>query len=201
MKRRVLIIGLILLGGLVIFINGMSREVDRIVEKRVSERLGSQANQNRLSTMILTSSAFEESAKIPPKFTCDGDPPAGGINPELLIHNVPDAAKSLALIVDDPDAPRGTFVHWVVYNIDPNTSVIKEESVPPGSNEGANGSGKYGYVGPCPPDKKPHRYFFKLYALDIVLPAFDVKVTKEFLEGRMDGHVLDTAELIGIYER
>lgn len=195
MKRHILIIGLILIGGLVIFVNGMSREVDRLVEERVSMRLGSQTNQNTQSAMILTSSAFEHNTKIPKKFTCDGDPPAGGINPELLVHNIPDAAKSLALIVYDPDAPGGVFTHWLLYDIDPKTEIIKEESTPPSAVVEMN------YIGPCPPDGKPHRYFFKLYALDVVLPAFDMKVTKEILEGLMDGHILETAELIGIYER
>ena len=148
------------------------------------------------SPMLLTSSAFNHNEKIPSKFTCDG----GNINPELLIQNVPEEAKSLALIMDDPDAPRGIFTHWLAWNINPRTTVIKQESKPPGSTEGLNDRGIGGYTGPCPPDKKPHRYFFKLYALDTALELGE-QATKAELEAAIADHAVDKTELVGIYER
>ena len=118
--------------------------------------------------MLLTSPSFEDGGMIPKKFTCDG----GNINPELIIQNVPAGARSLALIMHDPDAPYpaaprpGGFTHWVVWNIPPETTVIKQESAPPGAREGMNGAGS-GYAGPCPPPPSAaHRYQFHLYALD-----------------------------------
>lgn len=156
--------------------------------------------------MLITSPSFNNREKIPSKFTCDG----GNINPELLIQNVPESAKSLALIMDDPDAVSGNFLHWMVWNIDPQTERIKQESKPPGvppstglaigAIEGVNGAGKIGYIGPCPPDKKPHRYFFKLYALDATL-GLGEETRKAELEAAIEGHVVDKAELVGIYER
>ena len=157
--------------------------------------------------MIISSPSFNNNTKIPPKFTCDG----GNINPELQIQNVPPEAKSLALIMDDPDAVGGkTFTHWLVWNIDPKTENIKQESVPtgvkenlsfPSAEEGWNDTDKVGYLGPCPPDKKPHRYFFKLYALDFVIGPTEALPKKEGLEEMMKNHIVEKAELIGIYER
>ena len=149
--------------------------------------------------MLLTSPSFENNTHIPSKFTCDG----GGINPELQIQNVPAEAKSLALIIDDPDATRGvTFTHWLVWNINPRTTIIKEESIPPDSTEGVNDFGKVGYGGPCPPASagKPHRYFFKLYALD---SALDLKIgsTKIKLEDEIKKHLVEKTELVGLYQR
>jgi hypothetical protein len=148
--------------------------------------------------MIITSPAFSDGEFIPQKFTCDG----GGINPELQIHNVPDGAKSLALIVHDPDAPiEGGFTHWVVWNIDPQTVIIKEESIPPGATEGANGSGNLGYAAPRPPlGHGVHHYHFKLYALDGVLDIPEGAAEKELLSS-MHGHQLEESELVGLYER
>jgi Raf kinase inhibitor-like YbhB/YbcL family protein len=146
--------------------------------------------------MLLTSSAFNDGANIPKKFTCDG----GNINPELLIQNVPEGAESLALIMHDPDAPRaGGFTHWVVWNIAPTTALIKEESVPPGSMEGNNGAGKQGYMGPCPPSGA-HHYEFHLYALDakLDLPEGSDKVP---LEKGIKGHLIEEATLVGLYRR
>ncbi|HEY4486839.1 MAG TPA: YbhB/YbcL family Raf kinase inhibitor-like protein [Candidatus Paceibacterota bacterium] len=145
--------------------------------------------------MRIESTTFKHSESVPKKFTCDGE----NINPELSIGDVPEGTKSLALIVDDPDAPVGLWVHWVVWNISPETKTIKEHSVPKGAMEGATSAGKPGYRGPCPPDGE-HRYFFKLYALDteINLPP---DADKDALEEEMVGHVLDKAELIGLYSR
>jgi len=148
--------------------------------------------------MILTSSAFKNNESIPRKHTCDG----GDINPELLIQYVPEGTESLALIVDDPDAPNGTFVHWLVFNVASKTTSVKEESVPAGSIEGMTSFGKIGYGGPCPPQGKPHRYFFKLYALDVPrLPEFGTLPNKATLEAAMKGHIIESAELIGLYKR
>lgn len=145
--------------------------------------------------MILTSPSFKNNGMIPLKFTCEG----GNMNPELQIQNVPEGAKGLALIMHDPDAPMpGGFTHWVVWNIAPTTSVIKEESVPPGSAEGMN-SRNAGYTGPCPPSGM-HHYEFHLYALDA---KFDLlpSTRKAELETAMQGHVIEQTLLTGLYKK
>ncbi|NIS37828.1 YbhB/YbcL family Raf kinase inhibitor-like protein [Candidatus Saccharibacteria bacterium] len=142
--------------------------------------------------MRLTSPEFKHVEAIPQKFTCDGE----DINPILLIADIPDKAKSLALVVDDPDAPAGTWVHWVVFNI-PITERIEEDSVP--GTQGINNFNKVNYGGPCPPSGT-HRYFFHIYALDDELDLQE-GVTKQELEAAMQGHMLDKAELIGLYSR
>jgi hypothetical protein len=149
----------------------------------------------KMKGLQLVSSAFKHNEYIPKKFTCDGE----DINPPLLIDNIPSGAKSLALIVDDPDAPIGTWVHWVVWNIDPNTREIKENSVPKGTQQGMNDFRKHGYGGPCPPSGT-HRYFFKLYALDNMLDL-GANAKKSDLEKVMKGHILEKTEIIGLYKR
>ncbi len=145
--------------------------------------------------MLIASPSFNNNDSIPKKFTCDG----GNINPELHIQNVPEDAKSLALIMHDPDAPMpGSFTHWVVWNIAPATTVIKQENIPPGASEGWN-SRAAGYTGPCPPSGT-HRYFFKLYALDATL-SLPSSTTKSGLESAMSGHIISQTELIGLYNR
>lgn len=148
--------------------------------------------------MLLTSPSFENEGVIPSKFSCEG----GNINPELQIQNVPGEAASLALIVHDPDVPQsGGFAHWVVWNIDPARPYIKEESVPPGAMEGLNDSGEVGYMGPCPPrGHGAHHYHFQLYALDDVL-ELPATATAADLEKEIKKHLLDKADLIGLYER
>jgi len=148
-----------------------------------------------MDQMLLESQAFPHNGMIPPEHTCDG----ADVNPPLTIRNVPPKSKSLALIVDDPDAPRGTWVHWVVWNIGADTAEIPANSVPPGSLQGTNDFGKQGYGGPCPPSGT-HRYFFKMYALDTSL-ALTAGATKAQLEEAMKGHILGKAELIGLYRR
>jgi Raf kinase inhibitor-like YbhB/YbcL family protein len=143
-------------------------------------------------SMKITSPAFSENGMIPAKFTCDG----GDINPVLVIENIPVSSKSLALIVDDPDAPMGTWVHWVVYNI-PVVSRIDENSVP--GILGDNDFGRKQYGGPCPPGGT-HRYFFKIYALDAVM-SVSGKVTKRALEDAMQGHIIEKAQTVGLYKR
>ena len=143
--------------------------------------------------MILASPTFHHEQPIPLKFTCDGP----DVSPELHISDVPKDARSLALVMDDPDAPRGMFVHWVVWNIRPSTTTIGEGAVP--GKQGRTDFGRVGYGGPCPPYGK-HRYFFKLYALDTTLPLQEGS-TKKDLETAMQGHIIARAELMGTYYR
>jgi Raf kinase inhibitor-like YbhB/YbcL family protein len=157
------------------------------------------------TTMItLTSSAFQPNGAIPAKYTCEG----GDTSPPLAWSGVPQGAKSLALIVDDPDAPdpkapKMTYVHWVLYDIPPGTTELREGAskggLPAGTREGKNDWKRTGYGGPCPP-KGRHRYFHKLYALDTVLPDLGA-ATKAKLEAAMEGHILAKGELIGTYQR
>ena len=144
--------------------------------------------------MKLTSPDFEEGGMIPRGMTCDG----GDVSPELNITGVPEGAKSLALIMDDPDAPRGTFVHWLVWNMPSGTDRMERGKEPPGA-QGANDFGGKGYRGPCPPSGT-HRYFFKLYALDEE-PGLKEGSRKEAFEGAIEGHVIEKAELMGRYKR
>jgi Raf kinase inhibitor-like YbhB/YbcL family protein len=148
-----------------------------------------------MSTLKLSSQAFSHSGYIPAKYTCDGP----DVNPPLTIENTPPETKSLALIVEDPDAPAGTWVHWVVWNISADTRVIKEHSLPSGAQEGMNDFRKRGYGGPCPPSGT-HRYFFKLYALNTTL-SLSVNATKTALESALQGRVLSKTELMGLYKR
>ena len=153
--------------------------------------------------MLLTSPAFSHNQIIPKKYTCDAD----DVSPPLEIGAVPIGAKSLVLIVDDPDAPGGDWVHWTVWNIDPKTARIEENSVPAGASEGATDFGRTGWGGPCPPfnpDRSvgagAHRYFFKLFALDTTL-NLDPNTRKVELEKALEGHILAQAELVGLYQR
>jgi len=143
----------------------------------------------------LTSPVFENNSPLPPRYTCDGE----NINPPLTIKNVPRGAKSLALIFDDQDAPRGSYVHWIVWNIDPETKDIKENSAPENAVEGTNDFKKRNYGGPCPPTRA-HRYVFKLYALDIRL-NLESRSTKAVLEKAMKGHILAQAQLLTSYKK
>ncbi|MBI2027657.1 MAG: YbhB/YbcL family Raf kinase inhibitor-like protein [Deltaproteobacteria bacterium] len=145
--------------------------------------------------MKIESSAFEHNQKIPSKYTCDGH----DLNPPLKFLDVPQEAKSLVLIMDDPDAPVGTWDHWLIWNIDPKVSDILENAVPQGAVEGTQSWDHTGYGGPCPPSGT-HRYFFKLYALDTKLDLSKSSRKKD-VESAMKGHVLSSAELIGLYSR
>lgn len=142
--------------------------------------------------MKISSPAFAHNTLIPAKFTCTGL----GVNPAIIIEGIPANAKTLAFIMDDPDAPMGTFVHWVVYNILPG-KLIEENSVP--GPEGINTTGSTSYVPPCPPSGT-HRYFFKVYALDKEL-SFDVPPEKQDLEAAMQGHIIASAEMIGLFKK
>jgi Raf kinase inhibitor-like YbhB/YbcL family protein len=149
----------------------------------------------------LSSTAFKEGEAIPVTYTCDGE----NISPPLSWAGVPQSAKSLALIVDDPDAPAGTWVHWVVFNISPTLGSLSEGASSSGSQDsfgtpGVSSFRKSGYGGPCPPKGKPHRYFFKLYALDIRL-GLKFGASKTDIEKAMQGHILAQGQLMGTYGR
>lgn len=153
-------------------------------------------------SLAITSPAFAHNASIPRRFTCDGD----DLPPELTWEGIPAGCDSLALIMDDPDAPdpaapKMTFVHWVLYNIPAASRGLPEggRPLPAGTAEGVNNWDRTGYGGPCPPIGR-HRYFFKLYALDAVLSGLD-RPTKAELGAAMQGHMLAQAELIGTYQR
>ena len=148
-----------------------------------------------METLNLSSVAFKHNGLIPSKYTCDG----ADINPPLMMENVPQTAKSLALIVDDPDAPAGTWVHWVLWNISPSTKDIRENTIPQGAEQGMTDFRKRSYGGPCPPSGT-HRYFFKLYALDTTL-SLGPETTKASLEKAIKGHIVAQSELIGLYKR
>lgn len=142
--------------------------------------------------MTISSPDFENLSAIPARFTCEGE----NINPAIRIEGVPEAAASLALVMEDPDAPSGTFLHWAAYDILPDTKDILTGMEPPGVGL-LNGASKPGYTGPCPPSGT-HRYFFRLYALDKMLT--DSKISnREDLENAMEGHIMETAELMGTY--
>ena len=152
----------------------------------------------------VTSTAFAEGSDIPARFTCDD----ADVSPPLQWTGVPQETKSLALIVDDPDAPdpkapQMTWVHWVLYNLPPTAGElpegVKAKALPPGTREGQNDWKRPGYGGPCPPIGR-HRYFHKLYALDVLLPDLETP-TKAELEKAMEGHVLARTELVGTYQK
>jgi Raf kinase inhibitor-like YbhB/YbcL family protein len=159
------------------------------------------AEKTEKERMQLTSSAFTEGGPIPAKHTCDDK----NVSPPLKWSGVPTGTKSLALIADDPDAPSGMWVHWVLYDL-PATATELAEDVPKsqyvaaGAKQGLNDFRHLGYGGPCPPPGKAHRYYFKLYALDTVL---DLKpgATKKDVERAMEKHVLAQAQLMGTYKR
>jgi Raf kinase inhibitor-like YbhB/YbcL family protein len=146
-----------------------------------------------MQELIVKSSAFKPNKPIPRKYSCDGN----DVNPPLTIEGTPKEAKTLALIVDDPDAPSGTFDHWIVWNIPASTSKIGENTVP--GKEGMNSAKQPSYMGPCPPGGT-HRYFFKVYALDIELDL-GINSKKKDVEKAMQGHILAKGDLVGLYSR
>ena len=152
--------------------------------------------------LAIHSPAFEPGGAIPTRYTCEGD----DTSPELRFSGAPAGAKSLALVVQDPDAPdprapKMTYVHWVLYDLPPDCRSLPEgaRALPPGAREGTNDWKRTGYGGPCPPIGR-HRYFFRLFALDAALGDLG-KPTRARLEQAMQGHVLETAELMGTYEK
>lgn len=149
----------------------------------------------RTNGLSLTSPDFTTKGYIPSLYTCDGK----NINPELIINDIPVKTKSLVLMVEDPDAPTGLWIHWLMWNIKPDVRVIKENSVPSGAIQGMNDFKKYGYGGPCPP-WGTHRYVFKLFALDTVL-KINAEASKSDIENAMNGHIIAKTELIGLYRK
>ncbi len=156
------------------------------------------------SIMKITSPKFENNQNIPPLYTCDGQ----GVNPPLEFSNVLKEAKSLALILHDPDAPlAGGWTHWILWDINPGVASIAENSVPAKATQGKTSSGQNNYGGPCPPTSKQgdlsgiHHYQFKLFALDIALKDLPSYSEKGDLEAAMNGHILEQAVLVGLYSR
>lgn len=149
----------------------------------------------------ISSTAFAPGEAIPKQFTCDGP----DVSPQLTWSNAPAGTQSFALIMDDPDAPTGTWVHWVLYDLPPGThelpeDLAKQEELPNHARQGITDFRKVGYGGPCPPAGKPHRYFFKLYALDRKL-NLKAGASKAEVERTMQGHILGQAELMGRFGR
>jgi len=175
------ILGILIVGGIFFF------------QKDQKEILPSYIN------MKIEATAFLHNESIPSKHTCDGE----GVSPELVFSSVPEDAQSLVLIMEDPDVPKairddGMWDHWLMWNMPADTERIGEGETAPGT-VGKNTGGNFEYGGPCPPDRE-HRYFFKLYALDSDL-SLDPQATKAALIDAMEGHILDSAELIGLYNR
>jgi Raf kinase inhibitor-like YbhB/YbcL family protein len=153
------------------------------------------------AVLAITSGAFTQGSAIPTRHTCDGT----DLSPALAWGQPPEATKSLALICDDPDAPAGTWVHWVLFNLPAGTrslpeAVPSDRELAQGARQGLNDFGKIGYGGPCPPKGPAHRYYFKLYALDATLPL-PAGATKSQVEKAMQGHILAQGELMGRYGR
>ena len=148
----------------------------------------------------ITATAFRDGSSIPKRFTCDGP----DVSPALSWGDPPAGTRSLAIIADDPDAPAGTWVHWVLYDLPAETrklpeGVAKDRELPNGALQGRNDFGKIGYNGPCPPRGSEHRYFFKLYALDS-RTGLKAGATKSELERTMKGHILSQAQLVGKFQ-
>jgi len=161
-------------------------DLDQLIEEQTINNFSNAKN------MFNISSVFPDGGQIPDKYGCRGE----DINPPLKFSGVPKGTRSLALIIDDPDAPSGDWVHWLVFNIDPQTAEISENSVPAGATIGLNSSNRTAYDSLCPP-RGTHHYHFKLYALDTTLMSASAQ--KSDLLAVMDGHILAQAELIGTY--
>ena len=178
---------------LILLVTGLFFLHERTAENEIAE----EANLTVTTPgMHITSSAFANNANMPAKYSCEGE----GVNPPLSFSQIPEGTVSLALVLHDPDAPReGGFTHWVIFNMAPTTTEIKENSNPASGIQGANGTGESGYRAVCPPTGV-HHYSFKLYALDAVMDL-DSSATKEALESAMEGHILEQAELAGLYQK
>lgn len=180
------IVGVIVILAVVYFVLDLSKPKNQVTTSQIY----------KTTSMKITSTAFNESEPIPQKYACDGE----SVNPPLEISDVPAGAKSLALIMHDPDAPiSGGFTHWVMFNIPANVVSIAENSEPAGAEIGKNGAGKNSYTGPCPPSGT-HRYYFYLYALNGKL-NLGPDTDKTALEKAMEGKILAQAELMGTYAK
>lgn len=173
----------------------MKRSVLFAATALLAAATGSAGEKEAMDAMTLSSPAFAEGGTIPAKYTCDG----ADVRPPLRIAGVPRNARSLAVVVEDPDAPGGTFVHWVAWNIDPRTATLPEKAVPAGAVTGRNDFGTTGYRGPCPPSGT-HRYFFRLFALDTAL-SLPAGADRTRLNAAMKGHIVARAECMGRYGR
>ena len=186
-------------------ISGCVAEEERIAPapSPTSTTTAIENNTKEVTTMqniSISAEAFQSGGAIPEEYTCDGS----DVSPALSWRGIPANAKSIALIMDDPDAPMGTFVHWVLFNIPPGTAklprgVPKNRTLNDGSSQGITDFGRTGYGGPCPPGGT-HRYYFRLYALDTMLDLQPGSSRKQ-LENAMKGHILAQGELMGKYER
>ncbi len=188
-----------------LLLNSCANQQNKTVQQEYAIKIAVQNNSNQNGggdSMKLTSSAFQNNAEIPSKYTCDGE----GISPPLEIKDVPKNAKSMVLIMDDPDIPAfvkekyniDVWDHWILFNIPTGTAKIEEGKNPNGIL-GVNSRGNNSYGGPCPPDAQ-HRYFFKLFALDVMLSLKEGAIKKEIIAA-MQTHILAEAELMGLYER
>ena len=150
-------------------------------------------DSDKINLMKVTSSAFENNTKIPSRYTCDGE----NVNPPLTFEDLPENTQSLVLIVNDPDAPAGNWIHWILFNIPADTEILNENDVPTGALQGINSFGDNNYGGPCPPSGT-HRYIFKLFAIDSLLDLKEGTSEAEIKNG-INGHTLETSELVGKY--
>lgn len=195
-KPRLVLLCLLVGGVLLLAACGGSREAS---ETGREQREGEEGRP--VAEFVLTSSAFQEGERIPDRYTCKGE----DLSPPLSWREAPAGTKSFALIVEDPDAPGGTFIHWVIYNLPAALTELSEgvtasEQLEDGTLQGVNDFRTIGYRGPCPPPGKPHRYFFILQALDRELDL-KARATKAQLEKETRGHVLAEAKLMGTYSR
>ena len=194
----IILVFLLIVGGVFCYLSQKSKEKE-ISELELKTSTGEEIEETlpegKTQNMKIESPVFEQNKSIPSKYTCDGE----DIYPPLKFSRIPEDAKSLVLIVDDPDAPGGTWVHWTIWNITPETEEVGEANLPQGAVEGITDFGKSGYGGPCPPSGT-HRYFFKLYALDTTLDL-DSSAEKEDIEKAMEGHILAQTQLIGLYKK
>ena len=194
------------LGFLVIFGGLYLADTRFIVPSASSRTIISNSSTSMPSALTLSSAAFQAAGSIPARFTCDGEK----INPPLSISGVPENAKSLVLIMDDPDVPKalkqdGVFDHWVLFNLPAGRQAfdIEEGKIPEGATEGINSSGKLGYASPCPPaqyEPSEHRYVFKLYALDAER-SLSAGASKADVEKAMEGRIIAETQLVGKYKR
>ena len=168
----------------------------------INQNFSQTKSKRKIMEMKIYSSAFKDGNFIPSKYTCEG----ANVSPQLHWNNVPKDIKSFAIIMHDPDAPGGDFVHWVIYNIPGNLKELHEDVTPSRNIDeevmfGTNDFGRIGYGGPCPPAGKPHRYIIKIFALDTILHHLESGATRQQLLKAMDGHILADGELLGKYQR
>jgi len=197
MKTRLIIfISLIFL----ISCSNKKTETPQSQQNQQQQTSSQKKDESRNAKMKVTSTAFKEGGLIPSKFTCDGD----NLSHELSWSGAPDNTKSFAIVCDDPDAPSGDWVHWVIYNIPPDVrefpeNTPRDKTLDNGAKQGKNDFGKTGYDGPCP-QGGTHRYYFKVYALDI-MPDSDPGLTRDELKQVMQNHILDQMTLLGKYHK